>query len=411
MQESVNDLINSRLNSVRTAKEDLTNGITCKVPECNFRGEPNKCIHDHIYTEHLLHPTSYIKHFAPEMNELIALGPFVPEESNYILIGGYMIPKYDSTELPPNTKSRLVNWPHAINFKFDEPSEPIIGRTLTTNERSLLLEGETGTGKTAMARFIASVSHGRSQPFFRINLDGGATVDQILGKPNLVDGNITWTDGDLITAMRVGGMVVLDEISAARPEMLFALYSLLDDDHMIVLKDKFDCEVVYPHPDFRLIATTNPRYGDVNYTGVKELNPALKDRFESIIVPYMHPDDEVEYVTAVTQADKQLVYELVSIANKVRNKEMGIYATFSTRLVINLAEWSHDKHVYDVASVLLPGKMGIDEATKVLKQMSTIPELRGSHMSGLTKTRKKRSNTKDTNKDMDLPLSIEAATL
>jgi len=399
--KSVNDILSTRIKTAKNAKEDLQNGIKCKVDKCEFRGKPNESIYDHVIKEHNLHPATYIKHYAPELTEETALGPFNRDSSNYILIGGYLINKVDTKGMPVEGTNRLVTWPHPVDFKFDEASIPVIGKVLSSNARSLLLEGETGTGKTAMARYIASTTHGRGQPFFRINLDGGATVDQILGKPTLKDGTVMWTDGDLITAMRIGGLVVLDEISAARPEMLFALYSLLDDDHMIVLKDKEDCEVVRPHPDFRLIATTNPRYGDVNYTGVKELNPALKDRFEPIIIRYMHPDDETEYVSAVTGAPSQVVHELVSLANKVRNKEVSVYATFSTRLVMDLAEWSHDKPVYDIASVLLPGKMGQEEGSKILKLMAGVPEFRDAMQTDTTRRRRRKHTTADETKITD----------
>jgi MoxR-like ATPase len=223
-----------------------------------------------------------------------------------------------------------------------------------------------------MARYIAAK---RGQPFFRINLDGGAAVDQILGKLIPREGSVIWSDGDLIKAMRIGGLVCLDEISAARPEMLFALYSLLDDDHFIVLKDKEDGEVVIPHPDFRLIATTNPRHGAVSYAGVKELNKALKDRFVCIIVNYMSPSDEIAYVSSVTDTPVEIVSELVDLANKVRTREINIYTTFSTRLILDLAEWSHEMPIYDAACVLLPGNMGQEEASKILKRMQVIPAL------------------------------------
>lgn len=148
------------------------------------------------------------------------------------------------------------------------------------NNIPVLMEGETGTGKTSAVRYLASQCN---VPYRRLNLNGSTTVDEFVGKVMLDKEGTYWTDGVLIDAMRKGHWIVLDEINAALPEILFVLHSLLDDDGYVVLAEK-DGEVVRPHPDFRVFATMNP--SDAGYSGTKDLNTAFLDRFMVISVEF-----------------------------------------------------------------------------------------------------------------------------
>jgi MoxR-like ATPase len=174
-------------------------------------------------------------------------------------------------------------------------------------------------------------------------------------------------------------MVTLDEITAARADVLFALYSLFDDDRQLILTDKADVdsnfEVVKPHPNFRAFATTNPRYGAVVYTGVKTLNPALKDRFEPISIQYMPPDEEINYVIAETGAKPEVVGQLVDIASQVRKDSDRLAATFSTRLLIDYARYSLYMSVYDAMKVTLPAKMSENASSAILKMVGSMAQL------------------------------------
>jgi MoxR-like ATPase len=174
-------------------------------------------------------------------------------------------------------------------------------------------------------------------------------------------------------------MVTLDEISAARPDVLFALYSLFDDDRRLILTEKTDdsggFEVVEAHPNFRASATTNPRYGAVTYSGVKELNPALKDRLEPVEIKYMPADQEILYVMAETGAKEQVVTQLVDLAGRVREQSERLSATFSTRLVLDLATYSRYMPVYNAMKATLPAKMNTQAANTVLQMAASLVSL------------------------------------
>lgn len=171
---------------------------------------------------------------------------------------------------------------HADEILIDNT---IISQILTSIDLNipLLLEGETGVGKTSVVRWLAKETN---NAYRRINLNGNTTVDEFKGKliPDEKTGKWKWVDGVLIEAMRHGHWLLLDEINAASPDVLFPLHSLLDDDGYVVIEEH-NGEVVHPHKDFRLFAAMNPIH---RYAGTKELNIALKSRFS--IVKFNEPN-------------------------------------------------------------------------------------------------------------------------
>eukprot|EP00850_Spirogloea_muscicola_P001971 SM000007S20931 [mRNA] locus=s7:964636:998915:+ [translate_table: standard] len=92
-----------------------------------------------------------------------------------------------------------------------------------------------------------------------------------------------WHDGPLVTAMKDGNMILIDEISLAEDSILERLNSVLEPKRLLVLAEKGGEEVeeLFAAPCFRLLATMNPG-GDF---GKKELSPALRNRFTEIWVP------------------------------------------------------------------------------------------------------------------------------
>lgn len=99
-----------------------------------------------------------------------------------------------------------------------------------------------------------------------------------------------WVDGPLILAMKLGDILLIDELNLAEDAVLERLNSVLEASRSVTLAEKGGkgADVIVAHPDFRIIATMNPG-GDY---GKKELSPALSNRFTSIWVPPM--DDEAE---------------------------------------------------------------------------------------------------------------------
>ena len=100
----------------------------------------------------------------------------------------------------------------------------------------------------------------------------------------------SFVEGTLVTAIKRGEWVLLDEINLASAETLESLSSLLQDEYSsILLLERGDLEPVRRHPNFRLFACMNP----ANDAGKRELPASLQSRFTEVWVdsPDSNPRD------------------------------------------------------------------------------------------------------------------------
>ncbi|CAM9144839.1 unnamed protein product, partial [Ectocarpus sp. 8 AP-2014] len=115
------------------------------------------------------------------------------------------------------------------------------------------------------------------------------------------EGLFEWVDGPLVTAMRMGELILLDELSLAEDAVLERLNSVLEPGRSITLAEKGGegavggqgaAETVVAAPGFRVMATMNPG-GDF---GKRELSPALRSRFTEVWVPALSEREDMEGV-------------------------------------------------------------------------------------------------------------------
>ena len=203
-----------------------------------------------------------------------------------------------------------------------------------THNFPVLLIGETGVGKTYTLQHVAQEEKKR---IIRMSLNGEIGINEILGKWLIRAGSTYWQDGVLVEAMRNGWWIILDEINAALPEVLFVLNPLMDDSRSIILAEK-DGEMVNAHPDFRIFARMNPCD---EYAGTKEMNKALLSRFP-IVLNYRNYDSDTEFEIVKYQSgiEDTIARVMVDVANAIRQKKKDkeIYHTVSTRDVVNWAK-------------------------------------------------------------------------
>lgn len=232
------------------------------------------------------------------------------------------------------------------------------------SDNPALLIGETGVGKTTIIREVAKE---QSKTLVRISVNGSMGVEEILGKWLVDKGTTKWQDGILTAALRNGDWVVMDEINAALPEILFTLHSLLDDDRKIVLPEK-DNEVVTPHADFRFFATMNP---PEEYSGTKDMNKALMSRFHAVIYVDVLSSKEEAKLLELKGANLDTALKLVDIATKLRQEKHknNIFYFCSTRDLVQTVQLMDSGLTLSEAfngSVI--NKMGRDEY-KVVKPL------------------------------------------
>lgn len=147
--------------------------------------------------------------------------------------------------------------------------------------KPVLLKGPTGAGKTRLAESISSIF---DQPMQSINSSVDLDAEALLGFKTLVqrDGqsHIEFVEGPVVTAMKKGHLLYIDEINMAKAETLPILHSALD--HRRMMTNPFTGEVIEAHPDFGVIAAINE-----GYIGTSPMNEALKNRFISYPIPYL----------------------------------------------------------------------------------------------------------------------------
>lgn len=228
----------------------------------------------------------------------------------------------------------------------------------------VLLVGETGTGKTSAIRNLAE----RTQNGFRrVNLNGGTTADELVGRMLLNEKGTIWVDGVLTEAMRNGEWILFDEINAALPEVLFVLQSVLDDDHALTLTEHPTKELVKAHPNFRFFASMNPP----NYAGTKELNRALLSRFPVCIdASYPVPKVEKEIIAkhlGKKIADLPITEAIMNLAAETRKSMQDGKTDFSigTRDILNFLKLTRFLKPREALQAAFTSKLGSEDQAGV----------------------------------------------
>ncbi|MHB1344811.1 MAG: AAA family ATPase, partial [Thermoleophilia bacterium] len=168
----------------------------------------------------------------------------------------------------------------------------------------LALHGHTGVGKTELVRYFASLL---GAPVYRMNLHGLSTTDDIIGRLLPAGhGTVAFQDGLVTTAVRGGGLLLLEEMNATGQEVWFVLHGLLDGSRALVVVEK-DNEVVHQHPWCRIYATFNPGEYPTLYPGTKELSAAYLRRWASVRMGFLDLEAErtilLEQLPALAQPE------------------------------------------------------------------------------------------------------------
>ncbi|WFD22919.1 hypothetical protein MEQU1_001598 [Malassezia equina] len=209
---------------------------------------------------------------------------FVPPSPGpgYVQVGSFWLA---TGPLEPEAASSYVLTPSV------EAKVQALARALVTRQSPVLIQGPTSAGKTSAVAYLAQRTGHR---FVRINNHEHTDVQEYLGAyATNADGQLVFTEGLLVTALRRGDWLVLDELNLAPTDVLEALNRLLDDNRELRLPETG--EIVRPHPHFMLFATQNPPGA---YAGRKVLSRAFRNRFVEVHFDDVPPQ---ELATILTQ--------------------------------------------------------------------------------------------------------------
>lgn len=201
------------------------------------------------------------------------------------------------------------------------------------NRLPVMLKGPTGTGKS---RFVEYMAYDLGLPLITVSCHEETSSTDLIGRYIIKGAETVWIDGPLTHAVKNGGILYLDEIAEARPDVIVAIHPLTDHRRQLYI-DKLG-ETCKAHPDFMLVASFNPGY----QKGFKEIKPSTRQRFVSMSFHYPNPEIESEILVKETGIASDIASRLVQIGNKIRNlKELGLAETVSTRLLVDAAKLIH----------------------------------------------------------------------
>lgn len=198
----------------------------------------------------------------------------------------------------------------------------------------ILISGHHGSGKTKM---VEQVCAQLKRPLIRVNISIDTDETDLIGGPSLENGNIVFKDGPILTAMKTGSILSIDEVDRGSSKLLCIL-SILEGSPFY---NKRTGETIHPKDGFNIIATANTKgYGSEDGKYLSQImDQAFLERY-GITVEQDYPDAKTETtILSKVLDDKDFVSNLVKWANIIREtyNQGGIDDFISTRRLIHIA--------------------------------------------------------------------------
>lgn len=181
-------------------------------------------------------------------------------------------------------------------YRFN-PEQLFTAVTAINRGRNVWLAGPAGTGKT---EFVKNLCAGLGRAFVRVSFDSGAERYEFIGGERVKNGSTYYQRGIVLRGFtRPGAIILLDEVSFARPEYLSALHAPLEPEGVVAVPETG--EVIRKAPGVVFFAADNSNgRGDYTgmYVGVREQNVAFVNRFaRTIEFKYMDEDAESDVIS------------------------------------------------------------------------------------------------------------------
>jgi MoxR-like ATPase len=201
--------------------------------------------------------------------------------------------------------------------------------------------GHSGNGKTLM---IEQVCASLGRECIRVNITKRTDETHLIGSYELIDGSTVRREGPVITAMRRGAILLLDEIDLGTEELM-CLQPILEGKPYF---DKKTGEVIHAAMGFNVIATANTKgKGDADgrYLGTNIMNEAMLERF-ALTEEQQYPDLKTERkilqknFDLLEVTDDDFIERLVTWAEVIRKAyaDGSVDELVSTRRLVHIAQ-------------------------------------------------------------------------
>jgi hypothetical protein len=205
----------------------------------------------------------------------------------------------------------------------------------------VFITGLSGNGKTTM---VEQVSAKLKRECIRVNISVETDEEDLIGGNTLQDGNVVYREGPVLSAMRRGAILLIDEIDRGSNKLM-CLQSVLEGKAYF---NKKTGEVIRPAAGFNIIATANTKgrgTEDGRFIAAQILDEAFLERFP-ITVEQEYPSTTVEKKIVANKmeyygkVDSEFAEKLIAWADIIRKtfKEGGVDEIISTRRLVNIVQ-------------------------------------------------------------------------
>ena len=163
----------------------------------------------------------------------------------------------------------------------------------------IFISGLSGNGKTTMVEHVCA---NLKREAIRVNISIETDEDDLIGGNTLVDGNVVYREGPVLTAMKRGAILILDEIDRGSNKMM-CLQAILEGKPYF---NKKTGETVAPAPGFNIVATANTKgrgSDDGKFISANILDEAFLERF-AITVEQDYPTMSTEKKIVLRKMDR-----------------------------------------------------------------------------------------------------------
>ena len=177
----------------------------------------------------------------------------------------------------------------------------------------MFLTGLSGNGKTLMIQEACARLH---REYVRANITIETDEDDLIGGFRLLNGETVWHDGPVVTAMKRGAILLLDEIDLASNKIM-CLQPVLEGSSIYLKKIG---KWVHPAEGFNIIATANTKgqgSEDGRFIGTNIMNESFLERFP-VTIEQTYPTNKIEEKILTNELGKQDIVDMPFVKNLVK---------------------------------------------------------------------------------------------